>query len=399
MSPHFPRRSRRIKENREQSRVPRVYLTADERSALNYKFCKYVIQTLLDSTDEHVVPFQKPVDAEAENVPDYHSIIKRPMDLSTMLHKLRNDEYPSPQEPGKDFLLIANNCFRYNRPDSDVYQNGVKFQAAYERMWYDGGRWIQEQAARLYSLDNALQVDNMYIGSIGYSSDTSEEEADEDLESPHRSYKEDNHKAQESSDEDDSVTSSSEQPDEEYPADDLDLDNIEHSRSSSHKRTFESITEPQPQALTPTKPDQIPDLDAKPPLKKPRLQVPPATPPLPPYNPSELLQTTLNQIIQTQIKAIITRIDANTSNEFSPHHDFTNLLWADDKGKRFKKIWRQKALEKVSSMEFKDVVVGVEKQVRQAFAETVEEQTKVLLEEIGRSGEAFGRMFGGSGGG
>ena len=50
-------------------------------------------------------------------------------------------------------------------------------------------------------------------------------------------------------------------------------------------------------------------------------------------------------------------------------------------------------------MEFKDVVVGVEKQVNQAFTETVEEQTKVLLEEIGRSGEAFGRMFGGSGGG
>ncbi|CAC9892228.1 unnamed protein product [Aureobasidium pullulans] len=271
MSPHFPRRSRRIKENREQSRVPRIYLTADERSALNYKFCKHVIQTLLNSTDEHIVPFQKPVDAEAENVPDYHSIIKRPMDLSTMLHKLRNDEYPSPQEPRKDFLLITNNCFRYNRPDSDVYLKGVKFQAAYKRMWYDGGRWIQEQAARLYSLDNAVQVDNMYIGSIGYSSDTSEEEADEDLESPHRSYKDDNHKAQESSDEDDSVTSSSssERPDEEYLADDLDLDNIEHPRSSSHKRTFEIITEPQSQALTPTKPDQIPDLDAKPPLKNP----------------------------------------------------------------------------------------------------------------------------------
>lgn len=46
-------------------------------------------------------------------------------------------------------------------------------------------------------------------------------------------------------------------------------------------------------------------------------------------------------------------------------------------------------------MEFKDVVVGIEKQVNQAFTETVEEQTKVLLEEIGRSGEAFGRMFGG----
>lgn len=50
-------------------------------------------------------------------------------------------------------------------------------------------------------------------------------------------------------------------------------------------------------------------------------------------------------------------------------------------------------------MEFKDVVVGIEKQVRQTFTETLGEQTKVLLEEIGRSGEAFGKMFGGSGGG
>ncbi|KAL2027850.1 hypothetical protein VTO58DRAFT_110538 [Aureobasidium pullulans] len=84
-------------------------------------------------------------------------------------------------------------------------------------------------------------------------------------------------------------------PDDKHTNIDLNHDNdTQNDTGHSHKRTFESITEPQSQVLTPTEPDQIPDLDAKPPLKKPRLQAPPETPPLPPYNPSKLLQTTLN---------------------------------------------------------------------------------------------------------
>lgn len=368
-----------------------------EKSSLIYKFCKNMIQSFIDSDEDYVLPFLKPVDSEADEAPDYYSVISHPMDLSMIRKKLKKGDYTRIEQLRIDFQRMFNNCFRYNRSGNDVYKKGKDFKHAFWKIWHSRDHWVETEAARLHLTPTSPMASENETPDSSSEDDHSATSDEDDVERSGASGGDDWNGL---NDTDESTEYRSITPDDKHTNIDLNHDNdTQNDTGHSHKRTFESITEPQPQALTPTKPDQIPDLDAKPPLKKPRLQAPPETPPLPPYNPSELLQTTLNQIIQIQIKAIITRIDANTSKEFSPHHDFTNLLWADDKGKQFKKIWRQKALEKVSSMEFKDVVVGIEKQVNQAFTETVEEQTKVLLEEIGRSGEAFGRMFGGSGGG
>ncbi|KAJ8077288.1 histone acetyltransferase [Marasmius tenuissimus] len=61
-------------------------------------------------------PFLKPV--SAEDVPDYHTVIKEPMDFSTMEHKLDNNQYTAVDEFVRDAQLVFHNCRLYNEEGS-----------------------------------------------------------------------------------------------------------------------------------------------------------------------------------------------------------------------------------------------------------------------------------------
>ncbi|KAK1233163.1 histone acetyltransferase [Marasmius sp. AFHP31] len=61
-------------------------------------------------------PFLKPV--SAEDVPDYHTVIKEPMDFSTMEHKLDNNQYTAVDDFVRDAQLVFNNCRLYNEEGS-----------------------------------------------------------------------------------------------------------------------------------------------------------------------------------------------------------------------------------------------------------------------------------------
>jgi Bromodomain len=65
-------------------------------------------------------PFQQPVDASKLNLPDYHKIIKVPMDLGTIKKRLENNYYWKAQEAIDDFQTIFDNCYIYNKPGEDV---------------------------------------------------------------------------------------------------------------------------------------------------------------------------------------------------------------------------------------------------------------------------------------
>ncbi|KAF4550240.1 Bromodomain-containing protein [Elsinoe fawcettii] len=62
------------------------------------------------------IPFLRPVDYMAMNIPNYPNIIKQPMDLSTMEQKLKADQYASLEAFVNDFELMVNNCFTFNGP-------------------------------------------------------------------------------------------------------------------------------------------------------------------------------------------------------------------------------------------------------------------------------------------
>lgn len=82
-----------------------------------------VLKPLLNDLIHHPAswPFRKPVDPN--EVPDYLSVITTPMDLSTMTKRLENEHYKSIAEFTTDLKLIADNCRKYNDPDTTYYKN------------------------------------------------------------------------------------------------------------------------------------------------------------------------------------------------------------------------------------------------------------------------------------
>uniref|UniRef100_A0A131XJ13 Putative transcription initiation factor tfiid subunit bdf1 n=1 Tax=Hyalomma excavatum TaxID=257692 RepID=A0A131XJ13_9ACAR len=65
-------------------------------------------------------PFQQPVDTVKLNLPDYHRIIRHPMDLGTIKKRLEHFYYSSAQECIEDFKTMFTNCYVYNKPGEDV---------------------------------------------------------------------------------------------------------------------------------------------------------------------------------------------------------------------------------------------------------------------------------------
>ncbi|NWX57934.1 BRDT protein, partial [Promerops cafer] len=65
-------------------------------------------------------PFHQPVDAVALNLPDYYTIIKKPMDLGTIKKRLEHNYYTKAAECIEDFKTMFWNCYMYNKPGDDI---------------------------------------------------------------------------------------------------------------------------------------------------------------------------------------------------------------------------------------------------------------------------------------
>ncbi|CAI2355591.1 unnamed protein product [Caenorhabditis sp. 36 PRJEB53466] len=90
------------------------------------------------SKDEHesfTFPFRKPVDTAGLGLTDYHEIIKKPMDMSTIKKKLIGEEYETAVEFKDDFKLMINNCLKYNNKGDPVSELAIKFLKAFEEKW------------------------------------------------------------------------------------------------------------------------------------------------------------------------------------------------------------------------------------------------------------------------
>lgn len=74
-------------------------------------------------------------------VPDYHTIVKEPMDFATMETRLRAGSYGTLDALASDFRLICSNAMLYNPEDSDYYKEAVSLLAA-------GNKLIDAEAAR-----------------------------------------------------------------------------------------------------------------------------------------------------------------------------------------------------------------------------------------------------------
>jgi len=82
----------------------------------------------------HAWPFLKPVDTKALNIPDYFTIIKNPMDITTVKKRLDNNYYWSADEAIRDFNQMIQNCLLYNKPGEDVVTMANILQKEFHRL-------------------------------------------------------------------------------------------------------------------------------------------------------------------------------------------------------------------------------------------------------------------------
>ncbi|RUS86394.1 hypothetical protein EGW08_005844 [Elysia chlorotica] len=107
------RNSRGAAESETTSTTPRT----SRRGPSELSLCEDILQKVMKNKSSW--PFLEPVDKKA--VPDYHALIKKPMDFQTMQKKCARLSYASPQEFIEDAALVFENAESYNKVDSEVY--------------------------------------------------------------------------------------------------------------------------------------------------------------------------------------------------------------------------------------------------------------------------------------
>ncbi|KIK71261.1 hypothetical protein GYMLUDRAFT_976433 [Collybiopsis luxurians FD-317 M1] len=108
-----------------------------------YRFCQSTVRSLKKLKDAG--PFLRPVDPVALNIPHYPSIIKNPMDFSTIERKLtasnpvkpdtnlHNPRYHNTDEFIADVRLIISNCITFNGPDHVITAMGKRVGEVFDK--------------------------------------------------------------------------------------------------------------------------------------------------------------------------------------------------------------------------------------------------------------------------
>lgn len=126
-----PRRDLDSEENENNAKRPKLTRLSEQ-----LKFCNSLLKEFFNKRHSaYTWPFQKSVDAEELNLPDYYETIKKPMDLGTMRKKMENREYHSAKEFEEDIRLIVNNCRKYNPPAHDIVKMAKTFEDTFNARW------------------------------------------------------------------------------------------------------------------------------------------------------------------------------------------------------------------------------------------------------------------------
>lgn len=137
------------------------------------KFCQEILDEMHKPKYWAIAsPFYFPVDPVALNIPTYHSVIKKPMDMSTVQTKLKAGQYENAKEFETDVRLIFKNCFKFNIPGDPTYVAGQKCEEVFNNKWAAKARWVEQ-----HDPDSHNQS-----GSSDEESEEEESEADEDQE-------------------------------------------------------------------------------------------------------------------------------------------------------------------------------------------------------------------------
>lgn len=109
------------------------------------KFCQHVLSEISKTKHWTINQyFLYPVDPVALNIPNYHSIIKKPMDLDTMQKKLNDNQYEKAKDFEEDLRLIFKNCYKFNIEGDGVYIAGQQLERLFEELWSGKDEYIDQ---------------------------------------------------------------------------------------------------------------------------------------------------------------------------------------------------------------------------------------------------------------
>ena len=63
-----------------------------------------------------------------QEYPDYYEVIKNPIDLDRIYQKMRTNSYDSLDACSSDLMLMFDNAYKFNEPDSQVYKDALILQ-------------------------------------------------------------------------------------------------------------------------------------------------------------------------------------------------------------------------------------------------------------------------------
>ncbi|CAA0832382.1 Transcription factor GTE12 [Striga hermonthica] len=105
--------------------------------------CENILKKLMSHTGSFI--FREPVDPVKLNIPDYFSIITKPMDLGTIKCKLDGNKYFSAEEFAADVKLAFSNATTYNPPGNYVHELAKEMGDCFSRSWKSLGVWLKQR--------------------------------------------------------------------------------------------------------------------------------------------------------------------------------------------------------------------------------------------------------------
>jgi bromodomain-containing factor 1 len=118
-----------------------------KKFATELKFCEEVLAEM--EKPKYAAfsgPFSIPVDPVALNIPNYFTVIKKPMDLQTVRNKLKEGSYGSANDFEKDVKQIFINCYKFNPAGNHVNILGHQFEEVFNLAWAKKDQWIADHS-------------------------------------------------------------------------------------------------------------------------------------------------------------------------------------------------------------------------------------------------------------
>jgi len=112
-----------------------------------YDKCSKILEDTIHELGKDASIFMAPVDPR--EVPDYFTVVKKPMDLGTIQKRLEEGFYESSRDFAEDVRLVWSNCSLYNKKGEYIAKIGQRGSMCFENLWAMSGLAEEHRLKRM----------------------------------------------------------------------------------------------------------------------------------------------------------------------------------------------------------------------------------------------------------